>query len=250
MTRAMGDAEQEVCSRILSSILSRPIARFFWDEPSDLTNPGVIHPFSLSWLATRLSRRKFATPGDFIKDLKVCLQNGKNGSPPGSIRHAAAVQLIADLDALVQTYQPSAFPTVLPLHFATADFENSCGVPEHPDYSVLREGTAIARVAVEEPDPTDMAALVRDIRFLSSTDLVAKLAVFVRKLQPEGILVGDDISFNIGLMTDETRAAVRKYVTALLRDAASGKVDPFARPFGEKLTPVRIQERGIYVKSE
>ena len=245
----MGDAEQEVCSRILKSILSRPISKFFWDEPNDLINPGVIHPFSLSWVSTRLSRRKFATPGDFIKDLKVCLQNGKNGSPPGSIRHAAAVQLLADLDVLVQTYQPSAFPSVLPLRFATVDFEKTCGIPEHAGSAAPVDGTPISRVIVDEADPHDMAALVRDIRFLSSTDLVAKLAVFVRKLQPEGVSVGGDISFNLGLMTDETRAAVRKYVTALLRDAAAGKIDPFARPFGEKVIPVRIQERGIYVKS-
>ena len=245
----MNETEQEVCARILSSILSRPISKFFWDEPSDLTNPGVIHPFNLSWIATRLKRRKISSPLDFIKDLKVCLQNGKSGSQPGSIRYSAAVQLLADLDSLVQAYQPTAYSTVLPLHFATADFENSCGIPEHPDYTVLHESKPHSKVVTEEADPNDLPKLVRDIKFLSFTDLVAKLAVFVRKLQPEAVIVNNDISFAIALMTDETRTAVRKYVTSLLTDAASGKIDPFARPFGEKVTPVRIQERGMYVMS-
>jgi hypothetical protein len=59
-------------------------------------------------------------------------------------------------------------------------------------------------------------------------------------------MIGDDISFNIGIMTEGTRKAVRKYLDTLLMDATSGKIDPFERAFGVKARGVKIQERGIY----
>lgn len=246
MARLMSENEVEVCKRILSAICERPVSKMFWKEGTDLTNSDVIHPFSLSWIRDRLVRHKFSTPADFIRDLRICLTNGKNGSEPGSIRQAAAVQLLADLDMLVQKFQPSAYPAVLPLRFITSDFDERCGIPEHEDYKTVHTKEPISLALT--PETNDMATLARDIKFLSSTDLIAKLAVFVRNCQAEGCIVDNgDISFNMELWTDETVQAVRGYVTNLLRKAASGEIDPFARPFGEQVSDIQIQQRGMYV---
>jgi hypothetical protein len=91
----------------------------------------------------------------------------------------------------------------------------------------------------------DVAKLARDIKFLSSSILTARLAVLIKKLQPAAVTIGDDVAFYVGIMTESTRRGARQYVTALLNDAATGKIDPFARPFGVKLGAVRIQERGV-----
>ena len=99
------------------------------------------------------------------------------------------------------------------------------------------------------PDPNDLVTLLRDIKLLTSADLTMKLAVLVKNLQPNTLTLGNTLSFNVGLMTEETRIAVRKYVTELLYDAASGKIDPFAHPFGTKIDPIKIQERGIFLRT-
>lgn len=249
MARLMSENEVEVCERILQALLERPISKLFWYDASDLTNSAVVHPFNLRWVRDRLKSNKFSTPADFVRDLRICLTNGKMASDPGSVRHAAAEQLLLDLDALVQSFQPSAYPAVLPLRFITTDFEKSCGVPEHKEHSTKSDKKPLSMVFTPDTDETDMATLVRDIKFLSSTDLIVKLAVFVRRLQPEGILMDTDIHFNMEILSPDTLTAMRRYVTDLLMAAASGNIDPFARPFGEKVTDIKIQQHGIYMKS-
>jgi hypothetical protein len=243
----MHENEHRVCAKILEALFRRPMSRLFWDHAADAANPAVVHPVSLSWICDRLTSGKYATPADVLRDVRTCLQNGKSGSPPGSIRASAAHHLLLELEALVSSLHPGSFPLVLPIPCAIAEFNAGAGIPVHERFQVQPSGRPPASAIFRRPaDANDLFTLIRDIKFLSTGFLTARLAVLVKKLQPEGVTIGDDISFNIGVMTDGTRRAVRKYLDALLLDAATGKVDPFEREFGVKLGLVRIQERGMY----
>jgi hypothetical protein len=243
----MNENEYRVCAKILEAIFRRPISRFFWDHPADVTNPGIVHPFSLSWVCARLSDGKYATPSDVMRDVRTCLQNGKNSSPPGSVRASAAHHLLLELEALITSLRPTSFPVILPISFAVAEFNAKAAVPAHRAIKVEPLGRQPASEVFRRPaDASDLSALIRDIKFLSTGFLTARLAVLVKKVQPEGVTIGDDISFNIGVMTDATRQVVRKYLDTLMFDAATGTIDPFERAFGAKLGLVRIQERGMY----
>jgi hypothetical protein len=241
----MNTNEVLVCQKILEHLANIPIAQFFWDTSADLTNPCVVHPFSLGWICTRFEQGKYTSSSDMIRDIRICLQNGRNGTAPASMRFAAATQLSSELDSLILSLHPSAFPSVLPLSLAISEFEDPANRPppisphEHPERP---PGSELFKQAA---DPHDLARLIRDIRLLFSADLTAKLAVLVRRIQPEGVTIGDDISFNIGLMTDATRRALRNCVDKMLLDAATGRIDPFARPVGERVSTIRIKERGV-----
>ncbi|KAH0795302.1 transcription factor GTE2-like [Histomonas meleagridis] len=241
----MEQTQKEICIKIMKSILENPISKLFWNFAPDATNPNIAHPLSLEYISTRLSNDKYSLPSDFIMDLRLCFQNGKAGEPQGTIRHASAQQLLVDLDSMVAKLQPLANPKVLRLQLITSEFEDNLSFPE---YSQLpREvNEPHAQIFDTDPDPSDTATLLRDIKFLTSPDLTAKLAVFITKIQPEVVIVAEEITFNIYLLTDENRIIVRKFVTQLLKDAASGKMDPFSRPFGVVVKPMKVQERRMF----
>jgi hypothetical protein len=241
----MNEVEYSVCERILSSIFKLPICRFFWHYTTDVTNPNIAHPFSLSWICDRLSRGKYSSPVDVVGDIRACLQNGRVGAASGSIRAAAAQQLLLELDSAISTFRPSGPSVVLRLQFHIADYEDRAELPGHAGPPRREEVPPASEIFKRQSNLSDVTNLVRDIKFLSSSILAARLAVLVQKLQPGAVTIGDDVAFYVGIMTERTRRAARQYVTALLSDAATGKIDPFARPFGVKLGAVRIQERGI-----
>jgi hypothetical protein len=246
----MNEVEKNLCERILTALFRRPVSRLFWNHQGDIANPAVARPYSLLWVSSRLAEDCYSSPGDLVRDLRVCFQNGKAGASPGSIRYGAAQQMLADLDVLVTTFHPSASLVVFPISVALADFEEVVAVPSHQSMQrSISEQPPGSQLFQTESDPSDFGSLIRDIKLLSCSDLTAKLAVLVKNLQPEAVSVTTDVSFNIGIMTDETRRAVRQYVTELLHDAAIGKFDPFGRPFGHRFTPIRIQERGGYLRS-
>lgn len=248
----MNDKEIEVCSKIFQTIINNPLSRLFWTYQSDVVNSNIQHPINLEYVSQRLSKKKYTRPADFIYDLNLCLINGKNGSSKGSIRYAAAEELLMLFESLVSNLQPLAHPNTLPLRFFTNEFEEENALPEASIQSNSNENntkTPMSEIFQMNPDPNDLVTLLRDIKLLTSTDLTMKLAVLVKNLQPNALTVGNTLSFNVGLMTEETRIAVRKYVTELLYDAASGKIDPFARPFGTKIDPIKIQERGIFLRT-
>jgi hypothetical protein len=87
-------------------------------------------------------------------------------------------------------------------------------------------------------DADDLVVLIRDIKFLSTGFLTAKLAVLVKKLQPEAVMIGDDISFNIGIMADGTRRAVRIHCSWTPRPGrsthSSAHLESKQRVFGSK----------------
>lgn len=242
----MNKNEYDVCHRIFEAIKSRPVSAMFWNCDSDIVNQNVIHPLRLCDIASRLNNNWYSSPGELMNDLKSCFMNGKLGYPAGTFRNAAAQLLLNDLENLMTKFQPQTFPSILPLQLILDDFENNQITPGHKDFPYADNKPA-AEIFNEEPDPNDLSALLRDIKMLISPDLTAKLALFVRRLQPEIVTTGEDLSFVLGFMLDETKIKVRKYVTLLLRDAASGKIDPFARPFGAKCEKIRITERGMFL---
>jgi hypothetical protein len=242
----MNEHESRVCARILEAIVRRPMSRFFWDHVPDVTNPGVLHPFSLSWICARLEDGKYTSPMDVMHDIRVCLQNGKSSSPPGSIRAAAAHHLLIELDSLASSFHPTCFSVILPIPLALAEFAAKNAIPAHGPMTVKTSGkTPVSEIFHQRTNANNIAALTRDIKFLCTGILPAKVAVLVKRLQPEAVSIGDDLSFSIGVMTEGTRVALREYLDQLLADAAAGKIDPFQRAFGDRLELVRIQERGM-----
>ena len=126
-----------------------------------------------------------------------------------------------------------------------AQFSSSSIYPTHtiPKNSGATPGSCLFET---DPDPNDIQLLKRDIKFFTSSDMIFKLAAFVSRLQPEVVNLSDGFSMNLNLMTPETKVEVRRFVTNLLRAAAVGEIDPFARPFGNDIDPIKVREREDY----
>lgn len=246
----MREKDKNICNQILGRLLNKPISKLFWNNQEDVVNQHISHPLGLEYISSRLSKDKYAQISDFIYDLYTCLHNGEIGSPKDSIRYSSSQELLSELDGVLLELQPLSNPSIVPLHILIDNFESKNVYPnleinsrevQEPQSTLFKQETS------EVVDEEFHSNLIRDIRFLTSEYLTSKLIVLITKLQPESVLFEDNISINLSLLTDENLLIIRKYVSELLYQAASGKIDPFTRPFGSQVKPIYIQERGNYI---
>ena len=135
----------------------------------------------------------------------------------------------------------------MPLQYFTKEYNEKCRPPV-PDITQKKPKTEKepgSDIFTIESDPNDLSILYRDIKLLTSSSLVFELAAFARKLQPDIIVIGNEVTINITLLREENRPSMRKFVTYLLKKAATGDIDAYSRPFGRKISPIHIYERGF-----
>lgn len=246
----MRENDKLVCSQILNRILCKPISRLFWNYSDDTINPHIAHPIGLEYVSTRLSQDKYSQIADFIYDLYTCIQNGVAGSPKDSIRYSSSQELLNELDSVLSELQPLSKTTIIPLRILISDFEEE---NIYPNFTIQTpniqepQSYLFNEEVKESPDEEFLTKLIRDIRFLTSEYLTSKVIVLIIKLQPESVLLEDSVSINFNLLTKENLNIIRKYVSDLLYQSASGQIDPFSRPFGSKVKPIYIQGRGNYI---
>ena len=242
----MNDDEVNICKSIFNKLKSRKVFRLFWNNEADLVNPNIEHPLNFEIISQKLDSKLYDSVLSFISDVATVLENAQAGYENGSIRHAAAIQLSAYFEELLEEIDPLSGPVAMPLRFAAHRFmENSQPPGDIPKKSGSPGKEPGSLLFQNQSDPEDLDALFRDLKFLTSTTLAYERASFVRQLQPDVLTIQDEISLNISLLTSENRPKMRKFVTHMLKKAATGEVDPFARPFGQVIQPVRIYERGF-----
>lgn len=243
----MNENEAALCRDIFNELKSKKVFNLFWKSTQDLTNPNIIHPINFETISTKLDHNLYDSVGDFLSDITVCIENGKNGYPEGTIRNAAAHQLYSYFEEILTQVNPFCGGIGMPLQYITKKFASELTPPTEQTNIIIEKHNEDPGSVLfgEESDPDNLDILYRDIKLLSSTTLAFEFAAYVKRLQPDAIAVGNEITVNITLLQPENRPLMRRYVTNLLKRAAQGEVDAYARPFGQKIEPLRIYERGF-----
>lgn len=243
----MNDDETNLCRSILNQLKTRKYFNMFWNHEPDLTNPNIEHPINFDVISSKLDTNTYTNISTFISDIATCIENGRNGYPEGSIRHAAAEQLQTYFEDILNEVNPLGGPVSMPLQYFTKEYIRKC-VPPIPDINTQPKNTDKepgSIIFTLERDPDDLNALYRDIKLLTSTSLIFELAAFTKKLQPDIITIRNEVSINVTLLLPQNRPSMRKFVTHLLRKAATGEVDANSRPFGHTISPIHIYDRGF-----
>jgi hypothetical protein len=237
----MEPEEYNVCVSIFNDILSIPASQMFWDNPADVTHPGISKPFTLHYVRELLERNLYVSRAAFITDLRACFETG---TAWGGVRAAVADHLLKELAALVQFYHQPTYPQEFPIAWVLGEFNRTSGKPAHPAIASIPSGQPLGSQLFERPsDPSDLTALIRDIRLMSTRALARPLVELLIETQPEAMIqVEGGVAFNVEIMTEEVRIAVRAKVSELLRKAACGELDPFERPFGSKFEHISVVE--------
>jgi len=240
--------EITLCVKIFEMLKTREAFNMFWNNTYDIVNSDIIHPITFEVINSKLDKKCYSTINEFISDVNLCIENGKAGYPAGSIRNSAAFQLQHYFEEILRDVNPFGGPIAMPLQLVIKDYldtnrfilKNSSTKITNPEQitpgSLLFEQKSINN---------DTESLLRDIKLLNSTSLAAEFATFVRKLQPEAIIINEEVVFNISLITKENVPLLRRFVTALLKKGALGNIDVYSRPFGQKISPLEIHERGF-----
>jgi len=106
------------------------------------------------------------------------------------------------------------------------------------NFQTTRPGSILFEM---EDNSTNFQLLIHQIKMLTSPELILRLAAFVSEVQPEAAIIDENFSINFGIMSKTTLSQIQGYVKQLLLNATIGKIDPFARSFGQHLHPFRIQ---------
>lgn len=231
----MDEATKGYCVAILNELLENPVAHNLWGTSSDLSNAHMVMPLDLKVISERLSRNLYGNSVHFVEDLHKCINNSINGYPPNSIRHVAALQLQEELDELVMR---------VPL--TTIKRENIHGILQLSQIGffegkipTLKEGKPMASIFGDQPQDINFL-----LKCLAGPDMLRELYVYLTNLQPEAVSSGPTLSLNLSVLTDENKQKTSEFLMDILRTAASGKTNPFTRPFGIKTVPIVINERG------
>ena len=244
--KSMNDDELNICKTIFNKLKSRKVFVLFWNNDADLVNPHIEHPVNFEIVSQKLDGKLYDSVSSFVSDVATVLENAIAGYENGSIKHAAAQQLSDYFEALLEEIDPFSGPVAMPLRYAAYKYlENKQPPGDIPKKQANKGKEPGSLIFATESDPDDLDSLYRDIKFLTSTTLSYEFAAFARQLQPDILNIQEEISLNIALLKTENRPNMRKFVTYLLRKAATGEVDAFARPFGQKVEPVRIYQRGF-----
>ena len=248
----MNKEEYEACGIILQKILSRPESEMFKDSSDDTLNINIKRPITLYYFIQRYNEKKFSTTHQFISTLKDFFFNITTADGVSPIRKVMAADLLNEIDKAVKINAPTLPSTIIPIHSAIFNFYQNNIPPKRP---IIGETQNNNQTFNKQPgsmlfsstiDPSNIRLLIRDIKLLNMPSLTLRLAAYVTRLQPDAVILSESFSLNIALLSPENKINVRQYVTKLLNDAASGKINPFERPFGQKLNFIKIQERGSY----
>lgn len=242
----MNEDEFNLCKNIYNKLSTRKVFRLFWNNESDLTNPAIEHPVNFELIMKKLETKIYDSVTTFIGDVATVIENAMVANSPESIRYAAAQQLSEYFNKIIEEIEPLSGTIATPIRVVTSDFLNSIHPPGELTKIKFDSSKTPGSVLFQtDSDPEDLDTLFRDIKFLTSTTLAYELAAFTRQLQPNIINIRSEVSLNISLLTEENKPKMRAFVTHLLKKAATGEVDPFARPFGQRVPPVRMYERGF-----
>lgn len=229
----MNKRSHELCDFVLKELLKNPVAHALWNTASDVQNSQLIQPVDLKTISEKLSRNIYTDLHSFMEDINRCINNSTNGFSPSTFRHAAALQLKEELGKLMEKF---TFPSVRNEFVNSAKKITNLGSYEGEVRTMNVTKPSAGLFTEENPDIKML------MRCLASPEMLHDFYLFLANLQVESITTGETISVNLTVLTEENRNKLRDYLLTILFNAASGRVNPFNRPFGVKISPVSIRE--------
>ena len=244
--------EIQIIKYIFQRIKEHKLSKLFWDNDIDISNPDIVHPLNFNFIEQKLLKGLYKDRKLFTINMRLCLENAKNGNQNDILRYAAACELSRDFEALVNSLDSPTFAFTVPITTVTNQFllKN-----EHPGKFVIptekdHDAKPGALIFEEEIDENDHEKLLRDIRFCTTAGLSMRIVSYMRSLQPETVIVGKELLLKTRNLTPENLLKLRKFVTKTMHDAATGKIDAFTRPYGRVVTPVVISNNDILPANE
>ena len=246
-TQTVNKAEIDLMKYIFQKIKEHKLAPLFWENQKDIVNPDIVHPVSFEFIEQKLKKELYKDRRIFLLNLRLCFENVKNGCSTNLLKYAAACEFYNDFENLVNSLESPTFPLSVPLTASIEQFQKSNERPgtnnlkpfvekSQKPGSVLFEELEEA----ENDEEIDHTKLMRDIAFCTTAGLSMRVVSYMRNLQSETVIVGKELLLKTKNLTPENLRKLRKYVTRTLRDAATGKIEAYNRPYGEVIAPVHI----------
>ena len=238
--------EINIMKYIFQKVKEHKLAPLFWNNPTDVVNPDIVHPVTFSFIEQKLMKNLYKDRRLFIYNMRLCFENLKNGFASDLLKYAAACELCNDFEEIVNSLDCPTFPFTVPLTITTKEFIES---NEHPgtvtfepnNEKGLKPGSILfAQLKEAEEEEIDHDKLMRDIGLCTTAGLSMRVVSYMRNLQSETVIVGKELLLKTKNLTPENLRKLRKYVTKTLHDAAVGKICAYNRPYGTTIAPVRI----------
>ena len=260
----MNQSVQHICHSIFTEIHKQPEAKLFWEIQKDLISNQIEYSIGLKLIKQKITGNEYKDISMFISDMMECFTSAQKSKFSSKIKIAAAQDLIKKFQVhIFEINNPSICFNFYPIFHSLNSFIQKNSIPYHQNtFSThittnsnpeIDQNSELELISTKpgslffqnESENDNFENFLRDIQFLTGAHLVFKFATFISRIQPEIIEMNENFSLNIRLMTPTNRKYAHKYLKKLLRDAALGIIDPFSRPFGEKHTPLRINQLGF-----
>ena len=228
MLKEQGKASMD----IMDALSKRPITRIFCDCSIELTNTSISRPLTFDLIYDKVKRNLYKSIDEWISDMRIMFSNFIIAFPDDSLKKAAAQQLSAEFEEKIQQISPTSSPFTIKFQMLESDISkllNTVRIAEgEPTPSPKEPAAAIFNQKQEATIPN----ITRNIRMLHSSELFMKVIAFIWKLQPEAVSLGQSVSFDFCLMSQETMEKLNEFVLGLLRDAAVGLINPYRNQSG------------------
>jgi len=221
----MNKNEHYKCSKILQSVLKRPISQIFWSYGGKCADET---PFTLSLVSEKLERCLYHSLDDFIKDMKLSIDPSSSFCKKDPLRSAAVSLLNKDLEEAIQKYSVSISKHIQETQLIEKSLIEFVEESSHFCNTTIEiceshdPASRMTQIREKEYSSSDIAIMLQSVR---SPELVLRFASRAFKLQPETITVGNDLSFHFALMTNETIQDLGVFITNTLRSVAQGSID-------------------------
>lgn len=206
----------------------------FWDYTEQRIVHQSVKSLSFKMVQEKLQRNGYEDPDRWAYDMRFVLANVVNSTSGSSLRNAAGKQLLRDFEEEMSVLSPTLSPHILKLQYTEKHFKDYLVriTPPVPEMVEVTEAPAAEMTKIIDEDVVDVERLSNDIAALCSPSLILRIAAFIYNCQPEAIALGNELSIVFSLMTDETLKSLRVYVSKLMYNAVTGKINPFVRSPG------------------
>ena len=203
----MNETESYICKKILSLILKIPISNLFWKYHPENFDEDSLQPFTLKLISEKLERHIYQSSEDFIKEMRILFKNSSKINKKGSVRGVASNQLSLEFENLVNKYFPVVSKHIIESQKIELLFKEL--LDSKIDFNDLFQ-----KKDFNEPSSSiflnnnyyknKIDELYHLIQLTNSSENILKIAVFIHELQPETIIVGNELSFHFNLMNENT----------------------------------------------
>lgn len=239
----MNEQDEAICKFIFSKLMQSSLVQIFWETPVDVSSPGNTHPISLSQIHYKLEHKLYKSSVLFLKNIRMFIDNSIDVSQPGTLRYAAALQIKIDFEKILASLDSPLYNTTLALLSSCEEYEESGTIPERKTIETENAGKKLGTryFLASSHQETDYNKLLKDIKICYTSGLATRVAAFIKRLQPDKVVVGQSIYLMTKNLSNEDVQKLQEYITKLLQEVAAGRIDPYNRPFGQKISPVDVK---------